>query len=233
MLDQFRAGRSPEETFQKVLGKSTQQFETEFFAWAAEQVKGWGYDEETSKKVEELQKQGQDLVDQHAWDQALPVWQEIAKLRPMDQTPHRRLASIYLALKKTDDAVKHLEALDAVELKDNAFAKGNARIYRHRGEPGKAVKYAKQAVYIDPYDEAGHELLAQLCEKTDDKDGAAREKRVLNVLSEWRALQRQQEAASDSSTKDDSTTEPAGESPPPKETPAEPANKPGVDQDAK
>jgi tetratricopeptide (TPR) repeat protein len=197
MLDQFRAGRSPEETFQKVLNKTTQEFETEFFAWAGDQVKGWGYDEETSEKVEELSKKGEALIQAGDWDAALPMWQEINKLRPMDQTPHRRLASIYLKLKKTDEAVKHLEALDAVELKDNSFAKGIARIYRDRGENAKAVKYAKQAVYIDPYDEAGHELLAQLYEKTNDQPGLSREKRVLNVLTEWRALQRQQEEKSE------------------------------------
>src|SRR6185436_10317986 len=103
-----------------------------------------------------------------AWDDALSVWEQINKLRPMDQLPHMRLSSICLKLKKTDAAVKHLEALDAVELKDNRYAKGIARIYREAGEPEKAVKYAKQAVYVDPYDDAAHELLAQLYEKTND-----------------------------------------------------------------
>jgi len=47
--------------------------------------------------------------------------------------------------------------MDAVELKDNRYAKGIARNLRDAGEPKKAVKYAKQAVYIDPYDDAAHE----------------------------------------------------------------------------
>ena len=36
---------------------------------------------------------------------------ELNKLRPMEPTPHMRLASIYLGLKRTDDAVRHLEAV--------------------------------------------------------------------------------------------------------------------------
>ena len=200
MLEQFRLGRSPEETFVKVLGKSTSQFQDEFFAWCGKQVESWGYDEKTSAKVKDLNKRGEDLIKAGAWAEALPVWEEINKLRPMDQLPHMRLSSIYLKLKRTDDAVKHLEALDAVELKDNRYAKGIARIYRDAGEPDKAVKYAKQAVYVDPYDDAAHELLASLYEKTGNETGLSREKRVLNVLSEWRALQRQKEQASDSST---------------------------------
>jgi tetratricopeptide (TPR) repeat protein len=200
MLDQFRAGRSPEETFTNALGKSTSQFETEFFAWCEKQVQSWGYDEKTSKKVAELTKKGESQIKTGDWKEAQATWEQINKLRPMDQLPHMRLASIYLKLKQTDDAVKHLEALDAVELKDNRYSKGIARIYRDAGEPAKAVKHAKHAVYVDPYDDAAHELLASLYEKTGDEAGLSREKRVLNVLSEWRALQRQNEQAGDSDT---------------------------------
>ena len=195
MLEQFRLGRSPEETFAKVLNKSTEQFQEEFFAWCDEQVKGWGYDEETGKKVKELTKKGEDLMKENKFAEALPVWEQIAKLRPMDELPHMRLSSIYLKQKKTDEAAKHLEALDAVELKDNRYAKGIARIYRDDNKPEKAVKYAKQAVYIDPYDDNAHELLADLYEKTGDQTGLSREKRVLAALAEWRQIQKAQETA--------------------------------------
>jgi tetratricopeptide (TPR) repeat protein len=104
-----------------------------------------------------------------------------------------RLASIYLKLKRTDDAVKHLEALDAVELKDNRYAKAIARIYRDAQEPEKAVKYARQAVYIDPYDDAAHELLAGVYEKSGDEKGLSREKGVISALKEWRELQKVKE----------------------------------------
>jgi hypothetical protein len=48
MLAEFKKGRSEEEMFQNVLHKSTTEFQTEFFAWTKAQVKGWGYDEETT-----------------------------------------------------------------------------------------------------------------------------------------------------------------------------------------
>src|SRR5439155_17593701 len=88
MLEQFRLGRSPEETFVKVLGKSTSQFQDEFFAWCGKQVESWGYDEKTSAKVKDLNKRGEDLIKAGAWAEALPVWEQINKLRPMDQLPH-------------------------------------------------------------------------------------------------------------------------------------------------
>src|SRR6185436_15559770 len=124
-----------------------------------------------------------------AWDDALSVWEQINKLRPMDQLPHMRLSSICLKLKKTDAAVKHLEALDAVELKDNRYAKAIARIYRDAGKTEEATKHAQRAVYIDPYDQAAHELLAGLYEKAGNGTGLSKEKRVLAVLAEWQQLQ--------------------------------------------
>ena len=200
MLEGFRGGKSEETVFQDVLHRGLDQFSKEFFEWCEKQVASWGYDEKTSKKVDDLKEQGEKLLAANSYKEALPVWEEVNKLRPMDQLPHMRLASIYLKLKRTDDAVKHLEALDAVELKDNRYAKGIARIYRDAGEPEKAVKYARQAVYVDPYDDAAHELLAQLYEKTGNETGLSREKRVLNVLSNWRAMQREQEKSNEPTT---------------------------------
>jgi tetratricopeptide (TPR) repeat protein len=132
-----------------------------------------------------------------AYDQTLPLWEQINKLRPMDQLPHMRLASIYLRDKKTDEAVKHLEALDAVELKDNRYSKGIARLYRDEGQTEKAIKYAKKAVYIDPYDDAAHELLAGLYEKAGDETNLSREKRVLATLADWRQAQKAEKEQED------------------------------------
>jgi tetratricopeptide (TPR) repeat protein len=119
----------------------------------------------------------------------------VNKLRPMDELPHMRLASIYLKQKKTDEAVKQLEALDAVELKDNRYAKAIARLYRDENKSDKAAKYALQAVYIDPYDDAAHELLAEVYEKTGNESGVSREKRILAALTEWRQIQKAQDSA--------------------------------------
>jgi tetratricopeptide (TPR) repeat protein len=196
MLASEKQGASEPEMFQKVLGKSTSAFQDEFFAWTKQQVKGWGYDEETDKKIAKLEPEAQKLLDSGAYEQALPLWEQIHKLRPMDQLPHMRLAAIYMKEKKTDDAVKQLEAIDAVELKDNRYSKGIARLYRDEGKLDLAAHYALRAVYINPYDDAAHELLAELYEKTGNQTGLSREKRVLDILAQWK----QQQDAAESST---------------------------------
>ena len=66
-----------------------------------------------------------------------------------------------------------------------------ARIYRDENSPEKAKKYALAAVYIDPYDDSAHELLAEICEKAKDDAGLAREKNVLTMLEEWKKIQEQ------------------------------------------
>ena len=194
MLDAFKAGKSEEDVFQSCLHKSEDDFGTEFFAWTKLQIKGWGYDATTSKKVAELTESAEKLMESNAFEQAMPVWQQIHDLRPMDKLPHMRLAACYLKLHKTDEAVKHLEALQAVEIKDNRYAKAIARLYRDANQPEKGMKYAKQAVYIDPYDDAAHELLAELDEKTNNQTGLSRERRVINMLTQWRQMQEQKDA---------------------------------------
>lgn len=197
MLAEFKAGKNADETFAKVLGKSTEAFQTEFFAWCDQQVKGWGYDKETSAKVKALSEEAEELTRAGKLAEALPKWEEIHALRPMDKLPRMRLASIYLKQNRTDDAARQLEALDAVELHDNNYAKGIARIYRDAGKIEQATKFAQQAVYIDPYDDAGHQLLAELYEKSGNETGLSREKRVLAALSEWRELRKAENEKAD------------------------------------
>lgn len=191
MMESFRNGRNDEETFSQVLGKSIESFQTDFVAWTEKQVAGWGYDPQTTKQVDAIRPEAEKLLEAREYEKALPLWQKLHQLRPMEPTPHMRLAAIFMRLKRVEDAVKHLEALDAVEIKDNRYAKAIGRIYRDEGKLPEAAKHARQAVYIDPYDEAAHELLADIYEKTGNQDGLERERRVLRVLKEWRGLQRQ------------------------------------------
>jgi len=193
MLAAFKAGKSEDEVFTTVLHKSTDDFSKEFFAWTEKQIEGWGYDSATNKKVEKLEDEAQKLMDTQAYDQALELWQQVNELHPMDKLPHMRLAACLLKLKRTDDAVKHLEALQAVELKDNRYAKAIARIYRDENKPDRATIYAKQAVYIDPYDDAAHELLAEIYKNANNAEGLQRETRVIAMLNEWRQMQKTRE----------------------------------------
>ncbi|CAN5375097.1 hypothetical protein BH09PLA1_BH09PLA1_15310 [soil metagenome] len=184
MLEGFRAGKSTEDVFPEVLGRSPTEFTEDFFKWTRSQVAGWGYDATTSQKYEELRKRGEDLVKAKKYADAVAVWEEIASIRPVDALPHQRLAGLYLSKEVNDKekAIAHLKALHDVELKDNRYAKRIAGIYRDLNKLPEAQAMAMQAVYIDPYDLGAHKLLAELAEKSNDAATVARERKVIGIL---------------------------------------------------
>ncbi len=192
LLAEFKRGKSQAEAFQTVLGKSLSQFQGEFFRWTEKQIEGWGYDDETTEKVADLKEKGEALVENGNFPEALGAWEEIAKLRPVDKLPHMRLAALYLKAKRPDDAVRQLEALHAVELNDNRYAKRIARVYRGEDKLDPATRYAMQSVYIDPYDLDAHELLAELYQGANNASGLARERRVIGLLNKLKERQKQE-----------------------------------------
>ncbi|HXE52567.1 MAG TPA: tetratricopeptide repeat protein, partial [Tepidisphaeraceae bacterium] len=193
MLELMRHADRQEDVFPKVTGKSIPQFMSEFQTWAEKQVATWGYDANTTKKYEELRQKGEDLIKSRQFDEAAKVWEEIAKIRPVDSLPHQRLAGLYLVLKDKDNAIKQLQILAKVELKDNRYAKRIARLCVDEKDWPNAYRYALDAVYINPYDLSAHETLAEVCEKTNNEQGEAREKRVINELNKLQSDQEKQE----------------------------------------
>ena len=187
MLEEFRQGKEQREVFPKILGKGLSEFQSDFFAWTEKQVAGWGYDAETSKEYAELRKQGEDLIKQRQYAPAVKVWEKIAALRPVDVLPHTRLAGLYLRkeIHEPDKLIRELKELHFRSMHDNIYAKKISRVYRDEGKTDDAVKFAMQAVYIDPYDMDAHELLAQLYEKSGNASGLARENRTIPVLATW------------------------------------------------
>ncbi len=186
MMDAFRQGLGQDEVFQRVLNQSTSQFTEAFFAWARKQVDSWGYDKQTTDKVNRLRQQGEEFIKSREYDRAIEVWEQIAELRPVDALPHQRLAGIYLATKQPQKAVEHLDRLHKVSLKDHRYAVTIARIYRDMGRLDDAIRYAREAVYISPYDPRSHQLLADLYDKAGNAEGAAREKRVMELLAQMK-----------------------------------------------
>ena len=184
MLDLFKQGQQQEEVFPKVTGRSTTEFDEDFKRWAQAQVSTWGYDDETSKKYDELRERGQDLIKQKKYADAVKVWEQIVAIRPVDALPHTRLAGLYLTKEVNDKekAIAHLKVLHEVELKNNQYTKRIAGIYRGMGKLKDATDAAVQAVYIDPYDLAAHKLLAELAEKSGDVKTLERERRVVEIL---------------------------------------------------
>ena len=189
MLAEFRLGKEQRDVFPKILGKGLSEFQSDFFAWTEKQVAGWGYDPETTGKYDELRTKGEDLIKQRKYAEAVKVWEEIAKLRPVDVLPHTRLAGLYLRKEIHEPAklIRELKELHARSLHDNIYAKKISRVYRDENQTDDAVKFALQAVYIDPYDMDAHELLAQLYEKSGNAAGQEREHRTIPVLAAWLA----------------------------------------------
>src|SRR5205085_48977 len=187
MMEEFRKGKGQEEVFPDVLGVGLESFSQEFFAWTEKQVAGWGYDEETTKKYDELVEKAEVLTKNRQFKEAVKAWEEIVKLRPVDQLPHLRLAGLYLLkdLNQPEKSLEHLKTLAQVELKDNLYAKKIARLYRDIGKLDEAQHWAMQAVYTDPYDKSAHELLSEICEKAQNEKGVERETRVIAELEKW------------------------------------------------
>ncbi|HEV2295612.1 MAG TPA: tetratricopeptide repeat protein [Tepidisphaeraceae bacterium] len=184
LLEGYRLAKSDDDAFRHGIGKPTTEFDGEFAAWAKEQVKDWGYDPATEAKFDELARSGEELIAAGAFEQATDVWLQANKLQPMNPLPHRRLAGLHIRQGNPRDALPHLKAFLPLELAENRYAKAIARIYRDLGEMDNAVKYGMEAVYVNPYDADGHELLIELYEKTGNQDGIAKEKRVLAMLEE-------------------------------------------------
>lgn len=187
MMEGFREGKPQEQVFPEALGKSTTEFSADFQKWAEAEVAKWGYDEETSKKYDSLRKEAESLVKNRQYAEAVTAWEEIAEIRPMDPLPHQRLAGLFLTKEVNEPrkAAQHLVALSKADLKDNRYAKRVARIYRDINDLPEAMSYARRAVYVDPYDLDAHELLAEVCEKSNDTKGLEREKRVIPELTKW------------------------------------------------
>jgi hypothetical protein len=70
MMEQYRLGHTEDEVFQTVLHRTESQFSDEFQAWCQLQVAGWGYDEATGKKYDELRQEGEDLIGQKQYQLA-------------------------------------------------------------------------------------------------------------------------------------------------------------------
>lgn len=171
LMAKFKEGKSQEQAFEEVLSMPAKQFHADFVDFAKREVGKWGYDRESQKKYDALREAGEAQIKEKKYKEAAVTWEEIAALRPADALPHQRLAGLYLTkdLNDPNKARKHLEVLNAVELKDNRYAKRLARLADLQNDVPGAIKFAKQAIWCDPYDADAHELLLSLARKANDE----------------------------------------------------------------
>jgi len=200
LLDQFRQGHDLDTAFTAALHEDAGKLYDEFSVWAAKQVAGWGYDDASNAKYTQLVAAADDLIHTENYADAATKWEQIVALRPMDLLPHERLMGLYLQLEDWNKAADQLEILSRVELKDNRYTKVLARIYQKAGKLDLACQRALKAVYINPYDMAAHELLAELDEKAGNTAQAAHERHVIPILQAWLDRQSQENDAAGAAT---------------------------------
>ncbi|MDY7109425.1 MAG: tetratricopeptide repeat protein [Planctomycetota bacterium] len=117
-------------------------------------------------------------------DQAalIPRLERYAELRPVDLFPHRRLARIHLASDTPQQAVRHLEELDAREEESPVYAWRLAGLYRRQGDVENALAKITRAVQIDAYDADQRELAAAIALEAGRLDLARLHVRALTLL---------------------------------------------------
>ena len=97
----------------------------------------WGYDEETTKKYDELREKGEQLIKERQYTEAVDVWKEIATLRPVDQLPHTRLAGLYMR-KEVNQPEKLIEELMQLHLSDRCTT-----TFMRRRSPGSTATWGR------------------------------------------------------------------------------------------
>lgn len=186
LLVQFKEGKLQEEAMPSVLGVSVLDFEKQFVEYAKKRTAGWGMDKATTKKCDDMKKKGQELIDNKQYDEALKVWEEIHKLRPVDPLPAQRLAFLYLNKKEDLKGIEMLDQLFRANQTDNRFAKRIARLWLDRGDAEKALQYAHSALYINLYDLSAHELTLEIAKKMKNDKIILRESAVIPDLTRMR-----------------------------------------------
>jgi tetratricopeptide (TPR) repeat protein len=182
LLDAFKSGLRERDAYPAATGQSIEQVQSDFFAWAKRRVSAWGYDKETSAKYKVLADEGDALLRARQDAQAAEKWEAALALQPMNPQPHRRLAGLYLRMRQPAKAIPHLEALVPLELKDNRYPKRISQLYRDLGKIQDAIRFAREALEIDPYDISAHELLAELYTQSGNADAAAKERKTIEFL---------------------------------------------------
>lgn len=180
MLKALNEGTPEQPAMRLATGVDPKQFEAEFGQWMRELVATWGHDPVATQKYDELTKRGEQLIADKRLADAVPVWEDAAKIRPMDVLPHQRLAGLYLsrALNKPLLAADHLALLDKAEIKNNRYSLRLAKLYQQQNELPKAVDFAEHATRVNPWDPDARELLAKLLTATGDSAGAQRETEI-------------------------------------------------------
>ncbi|MGC4005103.1 MAG: peptidase MA family metallohydrolase [Pirellulales bacterium] len=187
LLDSYSKAQSDEEAFKNATGKSIDQIETEWHAWMKVQISPWNLNEETDKKIEGLDKEGDLAIKSKQLTNAVTSYEQANALQPTALKPHQRLAYLYLQKETSDPAkaIEHMKFLHVFELQNNRFAKQIARMYLSMNDLDNAYKWAHEAAQVDLYDPAAYELIQSVCEKMNKPEEAQQMKEIIERIKLW------------------------------------------------
>jgi tetratricopeptide (TPR) repeat protein len=205
MLLEYKAGRTTDEVFKKVLGMDPKAFDKKFDTYMRERYAGPLAALKDSLKVgtetppEEMLAQANALPRSYRLqmlaaltlakagmtDTAIVLLERARALFPEyggGDGPYAGLAQLYAA---KDDSKRAAEALSQYVLHNETDYPSHLELARLRTESGDKVGAADaldRALYIDPYDIAVHQQLAALYHELGNKSGTVRERRAVVAL---------------------------------------------------
>jgi tetratricopeptide (TPR) repeat protein len=115
----------------------------------------------------------------------VPVLEHYARVRPVDDLPHRLLARWYLTRNDTAEQAKAIELLawlDERQTTSTAYASELARLCLDTGDLERAGHYAQRASRIAPFDAAAREFAARVALLRKDYATAERHIVALTIL---------------------------------------------------
>lgn len=215
MLALSKQGVPENEIVPKATGLSADQFMSDFYAWAAEQVHQWGLsptpptaeimqklpDAGTSNpdKLAELLKQYPDHPDvlQIATAQALKAGDlegaytlalRYGSARPVDPWADRTIAELAVKLGRPMQAISHLETLDLLDQSTGANAVTLMNIERQLNDLDDAQQAAMRAIIRQPYDATLRETAATIALQRGDDETALHHLKALTWIEPDRAI---------------------------------------------
>ncbi len=219
MMDLYAHGATEPEAMAQALGVTTGEFLSQFHDWAGRDVRAWGFDPQppldellpeattitlTDAELEALVKAHPghaDLAELSArraiaaangevTEDASILLERYASMRPVDQWPHKKLASYWLP-REPQRARQHLEPLDGATEDEPSFAIELARLARLRGDGAEAVTRTERAARISPFDPAIREEAAAAAVEARDWVRARRHIEALTKLEPDRSIHAQ------------------------------------------
>ncbi len=121
-------------------------------------------------------------------DDGVAMLEALARARPVDPAPRRRLVRHFLDLGQDERAIEHLEWLDAREEHSPAYSVRLARIYARLKDYERAHAKSERATTIAPYDAKLRELAAQMALLAGRRDDAQRHIEALIMLEPDREI---------------------------------------------